>query len=326
MATNFIAGNYYKDSSREVVYLVTSRTKCFVTYKKFWISDLINRKSYQDGKIKVRFTEDGSEYVLIDGFCEIKSSKEYVITTEEDKEVKEVFELSEDNKKVIKAIVKLDPAGRSSWNHLARIAYGKLIDFVECPYDNCRDVYESALLVLNTISLEDKARVKDLVKGEESKEVKEVKGYIVGDFVEIPAHAEDIAEKTRMHIAIKTDGRKVVGFPSHAIARYENILLNAGYNLTVYNREVNKEVKEYYSAIHKHFIKVGQKFRYVDLENDELQDVVFEDANGRGTVLNFRAIDKDGNKFNCDDDGSLFVVTVSNCDCLKSFDYLTFNE
>ena len=63
--------------------------------------------------------------------------------------------------------------------------------------------------------------------------IKEVTGYIIGDFVEIFTQTEDIADKTGMHLAIKTDGRKIVGFPSHAIARYENVLLNGGYNLMV---------------------------------------------------------------------------------------------
>ena len=168
MATNFIVGRYYKSSRREVVVLITSRTKCFVNYKEFWISDLdlINgkSKSYTNGKIKVRHTEDGSEYILIDRFSEYKSVEEY----------------------------------------------------------------EYAI---------------------EVKEVKEVK-------------------------------------------------------------------EEYYSSVHRTFLKVGSKYRYVDPKNDIFQDVVFEDANGTA-VLNFRAIDKNGNKVTCE--GSLFVVTEYNRDCLKPF-------
>jgi hypothetical protein len=163
MATKFTVGNYYENTSREVVILITARTKCFVSYKEFWISDLINNgKSYTDGRVKVKLNEDGSEYILIDRFSEYKATNNYVI-----KEVKEVIK------------------------------------------------------------------------------------------------------------------------------------------------------KEHYSAVHKNFLKVNSKYRYVDLKNGIDQDIVFEDANDNGAVLNFKAIDKNGNKFSCE--GSLFVVTFSNRDCLKPF-------
>jgi hypothetical protein len=158
MANTFMTGNYYKNSSREIIILVTSRTKCFITYKELWISDLNN--CYQDGKVKVRVNENNDEFVLIDGFSKYSSVDEYV-----------------------------------------------------------------------------------------------------------------------------------------------------------------KYVKEEYSAVHRNFIRVGKKFKYVDLKNDILQDVIFEDTNDHGRVLNFRAINKDGNKFDCH--GSLFVVTEHNRDCLKPFNYLT---
>jgi hypothetical protein len=158
MANTFVTGNYYKNECREIVILVTSRTKCFITYKELWISDLNN--CYQDGKVKVRVNENNDEFVLIDGFSKYSSVDEYV-----------------------------------------------------------------------------------------------------------------------------------------------------------------KYVKEEYSAVHRNFIRVGKKFKYVDLKNDILQDVIFEDTNDHGRVLNFRAINKDGNKFDCH--GSLFVVTEHNRDCLKPFNYLT---
>jgi hypothetical protein len=63
-------------------------------------------------------------------------------------------------------------------------------------------------------------------------------------------------------------------------------------------------------------LKVGQKFRYVDLKNNIDQNVVFEDANS-SAVLNFIAVDENGNKFSCE--GSLFVVTEYNQKCLKPF-------
>jgi hypothetical protein len=157
-ANTFVTGNYYKNSSREIIILVTSRTKCFINYKELWISDLNN--CYQDGKVKVRVNENNDEFVLIDGFSKYSSVDEYV-----------------------------------------------------------------------------------------------------------------------------------------------------------------KYVKEEYSAVHRNFIRVGKKFKYVDLKNDILQDVIFEDTNDHGRVLNFRAINKDGNKFDCH--GSLFVVTEHNRDCLKPFNYLT---
>jgi len=87
-------------------------------------------------------------------------------------------------------------------------------------------------------------------------------------------------------------------------------------------KEVN--VKEYYSAVHRNFLQVGKKFRYVDLKNDVIQNVVFEDSNDHGRVLNFRAINKDGNPIYCH--GSLFVVTEHNRDCLKPFTFSTVEE
>ena len=85
----------------------------------------------------------------------------------------------------------------------------------------------------------------------------------------------------------------------------------------VKDKEVKEVVKEeYYSSVHRTFLKVGSKYSYVDPKNDIFQDVVFEDANGTA-VLNFRAIDKNGNKVTCE--GSLFVVTEYNRDCLKPF-------
>ena len=160
MANTFVTGNYYKNECREIVILVTSRTKCFITYKELWISDPHN--CYQEGKIKVRLTENNDEFVLIDGFSKYSSVDEYV-----------------------------------------------------------------------------------------------------------------------------------------------------------------KYVKEEYSAVHRNFIRVGKKFKYVDLKNDILQDVIFEDTNGNGTILNFRAINN-GNPIYCH--GSLFVVTEHNRDCLKPFNYLTVED
>ena len=162
MATKFTVGNYYENTSREVVILITARTKCFVSYKEFWISDLINNgKSYTDGRVKVKLNEEGGEYILVDRFSEYKAANNYLI-----EEVKEVIK------------------------------------------------------------------------------------------------------------------------------------------------------KEYYSSIHRNFLKVGQKFRYVDPKNDVFQDVVFENANS-SAVLNFIAVDENGNKFSCE--GSLFVVTEYNQKCLKPF-------
>jgi hypothetical protein len=173
-----MTGNYYKNSSREIVILVTSRTKCFINYKAFWISDLNN--CYQDGKVKVRVNENNDEFVLIDGFSKYSSVDEYVKYVKEDN-IKEEVNVKEDNIK-----------------------------------------------------------------------------------------------------------------------------------------------EEVYSAVHRNFIRVGKKFKYVDLKNDILQDVIFEDTNDHGRVLNFRAINKDGNKFDCH--GSLFVVTEHNRDCLKPFNYLTVED
>jgi hypothetical protein len=178
MANTFMTGNYYKNSSREIVILVTSRTKCFINYKAFWISDLNN--CYQDGKVKVRVNENNDEFVLIDGFSKYSSVDEYVKYVKEDN-IKEEVNVKEDNIK-----------------------------------------------------------------------------------------------------------------------------------------------EEVYSAVHRNFIRVGKKFKYVDLKNDIIQDVIFEDTNGNGTILNFRAINKDGNKFDCH--GSLFVVTEHNRDCLKPFNYLTVED
>jgi hypothetical protein len=90
----------------------------------------------------------------------------------------------------------------------------------------------------------------------------------------------------------------------------------------VKEEEVN--VKEYYSAVHRNFLQVGKKFRYVDLKNDVIQNVAFEDSNDHGRVLNFRAINKDGNPIYCH--GSLFVVTEHNRDCLKPFTFSTVEE
>jgi hypothetical protein len=187
MANTFVTGNYYKNECREIVILVTSRTKCFITYKEFWISDLNN--CYQDGKVKVRVNENNDEFVLIDGFSKYSSIDEYVKYVKEE-EVKETvedsdlpltnaialvgkvteikeeveFTLTDDNKAAIQAIVKLDPV-RCNWSNLERIAYSKLTAWVSYPHDSrdIRGVYEGALLVLNTISKEDKARVKELV-------------------------------------------------------------------------------------------------------------------------------------------------------------------
>jgi hypothetical protein len=76
---SFIVGNYYENTSREVVILVTSRTKCFISYKEFWISDLINNgKSYTDGRVKVKLN-DNDEYILVDRFSEYKATNNYVI-------------------------------------------------------------------------------------------------------------------------------------------------------------------------------------------------------------------------------------------------------
>ena len=162
MATKFTVGNYYENTSREVVILITARTKCFVSYKEFWISDLINNgKSYTEGRVKVKLN-DNDEYILVDRFSEYKAANNYVI-----------------------------------------------------------------------------GEVKEVIK------------------------------------------------------------------------------KEHYSAVHRNFLKVNSKYRYVDLKNNIDQDVVFEDANDNGAVLNFKAIDKNGNKFSCE--GSLFVVTEYNRDCLKPF-------
>ena len=54
---------------------------------------------------------------------------------------------------------------RCNWSSLARTAYSKLEAWVSYPHDSrdIRGVYESSLMVLNTISKEDKARVKELV-------------------------------------------------------------------------------------------------------------------------------------------------------------------
>jgi hypothetical protein len=161
MANTFVTGNYYKNECREIVILVTSRTKCFITYKELWISDPHN--CYQEGKIKVRVNENNDEFVLIDGFSKYSSIDEYV-----------------------------------------------------------------------------------------------------------------------------------------------------------------KYVKEEYSAVHRNFIRVGKKFKYVDLKNDIIQDVIFEDTNDHGRVLNFRAINKDGNKFDCH--GSLFVVTEHNLKNLKPFTFSTLED
>jgi hypothetical protein len=193
MANTFVTGNYYKNERREIVILVTSRTKCFITYKAFWISDLNN--CYQEGKIKVRVNENNDEFVLIDGFSKYSSVDEYVKYVKEEVNVKEEevketvedsdlpltnaialvgkvtevkeeveFTLTDDNKAAIQAIVKLDPV-RCNWSNLERIAYSKLTAWVSYPHDSrdIRGVYEGALLVLNTISKEDKARVKELV-------------------------------------------------------------------------------------------------------------------------------------------------------------------
>jgi hypothetical protein len=162
MATKFTVGNYYENTSREVVILITARTKCFLTYKEFWISDLINNgKSYTEGRVKVKLN-DNDEYILVDRFSEYKAANNYLI-----EEVKEVIK------------------------------------------------------------------------------------------------------------------------------------------------------KEHYSTVHRNFLKVNSKYRYVDLKNGIDQDVVFEDTNDNGAVLNFKAIDKNGNKFSCE--GSLFVVTEYNQKCLKPF-------
>ena len=58
---------------------------------------------------------------------------------------------------------------RCNWSSLARTAYSKLEAWVSYPHDSrdIRGVYEGALLVLNTISKEDKARVKELVEKKE---------------------------------------------------------------------------------------------------------------------------------------------------------------
>lgn len=169
MANTFVTGNYYKNTHREIIILVTSRTKCFINYKAFWISDLNN--CYQEGKIKVRVNENNDEYILIDGFSKYSSIDEYVKYVKEEVNVKETevkeeveFTLTDDNKAAIQAIVKLDPV-RCNWSNLERIAYSKLTAWVSYPHDSrdIRGVYEGALLVLNTISKEDKARVKELV-------------------------------------------------------------------------------------------------------------------------------------------------------------------
>jgi hypothetical protein len=187
MATKFTVGNYYKNETRnrEIVVLVESRTKCFLSYKKYWISDLANDEYCTEGKIKIRIDEEGGEYILLDGYDKYKSSNNYEYV--EVKEVKEVVKEVKEVKEVVKEV---------------------------------------------------KAEVKAEVKG------------------------------------------------------------------------------EYYSSIHKNFLAVGQKFRYVDLKNDVFQDIVFEDANS-SAVLNFRAVDENGNKFSCE--GSLFVVTEYNQKCLKPF-------
>jgi hypothetical protein len=165
MANKFTVGNCYKNSSREVVILITSRTKCFINYKELWIGDLINGngKPYSDGRVKVRLNDDNDEYVLVDGFSKHESCNEYVMT-ESREEVKETFELTDDNKACIKAIVEFDPAGRQHWDSLVRIAYNKLETWVDYPYDDCRDIYEGALLVLSNLSANDKKAIKCLSK------------------------------------------------------------------------------------------------------------------------------------------------------------------
>jgi hypothetical protein len=89
-----------------------------------------------------------------------------IATDVKEEEVKEEveFTLTDDNKAAIQAIVKLDPV-RCNWSNLERTAYSKLTAWVSYPHDSrdIRGVYEGALLVLNTISKEDKARVKELV-------------------------------------------------------------------------------------------------------------------------------------------------------------------
>jgi hypothetical protein len=58
---------------------------------------------------------------------------------------------------------------RCNWSSLARTAYSKLEAWVSYPHDSrdIRGVYESSLMVLSTISKEDKARVKELVEKKE---------------------------------------------------------------------------------------------------------------------------------------------------------------
>ena len=109
---------------------------------------------------------------------------------------------------------------------------------------------------------------KDLTCDEE---VKEVTGYIIGDFVEIFTQTEDIADKTGMHVATKTDGRKIVGFPSHAIARYTQILLNAGYKLMVVNdKELKNELT--FDEVRKYAQKV---FPYLEIsDNKNVYDAI----------------------------------------------------
>ena len=83
---SFIIGNYYKNSDREVIIFITARTKCFVSYKEFWISDL--GKSYAEGKVKVRLNNDNDEYILVDRFSEYKSSNNYEYAEVKEEEAK----------------------------------------------------------------------------------------------------------------------------------------------------------------------------------------------------------------------------------------------
>lgn len=58
-------------------------------------------------------------------------------------------------------------------------------------------------------------------------------GHRIGDFIEIFDFVDRISLLTNMHIGMKTDGRKMIGFPKHAVPRYTNILKNAGFELVI---------------------------------------------------------------------------------------------
>ena len=61
----------------------------------------------------------------------------------------------------------------------------------------------------------------------------QVIGYRIGDFIEIFDFVDEITTLTGMYLGIKNDGRKMTGFPKHAIPRYTNILKKVGFELVI---------------------------------------------------------------------------------------------